>query len=186
MSEIPEVFTGGWVRDGISLDGGPFREDSIVWWLQGPVVHADLRIPRDGDGPSTCFAGVTAWDGRALTWTREVDWEHYDGVDSGVATWDGDVLLETGVFVDAEGTTTTYQERWVRLPDSATPLCTERHGGLYAVRAGDYAVTIADERESGGAFRGTAWMWSGEGWTVHHTLPGAPLAVEPSDVWALR
>ena len=166
MSEIPAVFTGGWVRDGISLDGGPFREDSVVWWLQGPVMHADLRISQDGGGPSTCFAGVTTWDGTSLTWTRMVDLEHYAGVDSGVATWDGDVLVESGVFVDPDGTTTRYQERWVRLPDSASPLCTEEHEGVYAVRTGNYAITLSDERDAGGPFRGTAWIWSGGRWTA--------------------
>src|SRR5690242_14155689 len=101
MPEIPDVFTGGWVRQGISLNGGPFREDAVVWWLQSPLIHADLRVPKDGTdgtvGP-TCFAGVTSWDGAALTWTRRLDLEEYDGVDIGTVTWDGEDLLEAGEF----------------------------------------------------------------------------------------
>jgi hypothetical protein len=186
MSALPEAFTGAWMRNGISLDGGPFHEDAVVWWLQAPEMHADLRVPHDAAGPSTCFAGVTTWDGTALTWQRGVDLEHYDGVDSGIATWDGDDLLETGVFANPDGTTTAYVERWVRLPDSTGPLYAEERGGLHAVRAGAYALTISDDRPAGGPFRGTAWTWSGDRWMVHHTLAGAPLAIQPSDVWALR
>lgn len=189
MSEIPEVFTGGWVRQGISLDGGPFREDAVVWWLQGPVIHADLRVPRVPTTTtvgSTCFAGLTSWDGAALTWTRKIDLEKYDGVDTGMATWDGEDLLEAGEFDNGDGTTTSYVERWVRLADSTDTLWVEERDGLCAVRAGVYALTISDEREKGGGFHGTAWIWSGDDWTMHHTLADTSPAPSPADVWALR
>lgn len=185
MPDIPDIFTGAWVRRGLSLDGGPFQEDSVVWWLQGPLVHADLRVPIN-TGPSTCFAGVTAWDGAALTWTRAVDLEDYAGIDTGAVTWDGPDLLEAGQFDNGDGTTTRYVERWVRLPDSTGPVSTEVRGRTYVVRAGPYALTICDERADGGAFRGTAWEQSGDDWIVHHTLPDTALAPSPSDVWADR
>jgi len=186
MSEIPDVFTGGWVRRGISLDGGPFREDAVVWWLQTPSIHADLRVPRDADVGPTCFAGVTSWDGSALTWTRRLDLEQYDGVDTGTATWDGEDLLEAGELDNGDGTRTTYVERWVRLRDSADPIWAEERDGLIAVRAGAYGLTVVDARAAGGGFQGTAWLWTDGHWAVHHTVPGAPPAPSPSDLRALR
>lgn len=185
MPDIPDIFTGGWVRRGISLDGRPFHEDSIVWWLQGPRLHADLRVAISG-GPSTCFAGVTTWDGEALTWTRTIDLEHYAGIDTGTATWDGEDLLESGQFDNDDGTVTTYVERWVRLPGSSEPLWSQVQDDVYAVRAGAYALTICDRRPRGGSFLGTAWELTSGRWTVHHSLPVPELAVSPSDVWAQR
>ncbi|MCW2856750.1 MAG: hypothetical protein JWR52_2365 [Marmoricola sp.] len=176
---IPAEFTGGWVRGGIGFDGRPLVEDAVVWWLQAPLRHADLRVPVAPTGPVTGFAGVTTWDGSALTWTRHVDLEHFDGVDVGTTTWDGEDLLESGTFVDLDGSTTAYVERWIRLPGSAEPLWALRRGTNRLVRAGDYAITVNDDRVGGGPFTATAWSRSGNGWQVHHTLPGVPLAPTP-------
>jgi hypothetical protein len=176
---IPAEFTGGWARAGLSLDGGAFLEDAVVWWLQAPVRHADLRIPAVGTGPTTSFAGVTTWDGSALTWTREIDLEHYDGADVGTTSWDGADLLESGTFEAEDGSTVRYVERWVRLPGRTGPLVAQCHGAVHLVRAGDYAITVSDERDSGGVFTATAWTRSENGWQVHHTLPGVPLAPVP-------
>ncbi|MCW2755098.1 MAG: hypothetical protein JWQ32_2509 [Marmoricola sp.] len=187
---IPAEFTGGWARQGIGIDGRPPVEDAVVWWLQAPVRHADLRVPVSGTGPSTSFAGVTSWDGSALTWSRQVDLEHFDGTDVGTTTWDGEDLLESGTFSEPDGSTTDYVERWTRLPGSAAPLWALRRGAARLVRAGDYAITLADERVGGGVFTATAWSRSGNGWQVHHTLPGVPLAPAPpspegtDDSWA--
>jgi hypothetical protein len=176
---IPAEFTGAWVRRGISLDGQAPVEDSVVWWLQAPVRHADLRTSIASPGPLTSFAGVTTWDGSALTWTRHVDLEGFDGTDVGTTSWDGDDLLESGTFEGADGSTTSYVERWVRLPGSAGPLWALRCGDVHLVRAGDYAITVADERSAGGLFTATAWSLAGNDWQVHHTLPDAPLALAP-------
>lgn len=175
---IPREFTGGWFRRGISLDGEPPVEDAVVWWLQAPVQHADLRVPLTSGTP-TSFAGVTTWDGSALTWTREVDLEYFDGIDVGTTAWDGADLLESGTSENPDGTTMSYVERWVRLPGSEGPLWALRQGPLLVVRAGDYAITVVDERPAGGLFRSTAWSRCGSDWQVHHTLPGVPLAPAP-------
>ncbi|MCW2785275.1 MAG: hypothetical protein JWP74_1792 [Marmoricola sp.] len=176
---IPAEFTGGWVRSGISLDGLPPVEDAVVWWLQAPVRHADLRLPVADQEPPTSFAGVTTWDGSALTWSRELDLEHYDGVDVGTTSWDGADLLESGTFQGDDGSSVSYVERWVRLPGSSEPLCALSQGAVRLVRAGDYAITVSDERASGGLFTATAWTLVGDEWQVHHTLPGVPLAPAP-------
>jgi hypothetical protein len=177
---IPGVFTGGWVRRGISLGDQPPVEDAVVWWLQAPTLHADLRVPNDGGEPLTSFAGVTTWDGTALTWTRAVDLEHYDGVDVGTVAWDGADLLESGTFEDDSGLT-SYTERWVRLPGSEGPLQAMHRDEARLVRAGDYAITLDDLRSSGGPFVSTAWKRTPAGWRMHHTLPGMPLAPTPPE-----
>src|SRR5690348_10458191 len=143
---IPEAFTGGWVRQGLSIDGGPFIESAVVWWLQTEEHHADLRIPMDRAAQPTSFAGVTTWDGSALTWTRQVDLEDFDGSDQGTMTWDGADLIESGTWVQPDGSATAYVERWVRLPGSLAPLESAQVGTSHAVRAGDFAITICDDR----------------------------------------
>ncbi|MFL6059829.1 MAG: hypothetical protein ACJ72E_01265 [Marmoricola sp.] len=175
---IPEVFTGGWIRQGISLDDRPPAEDSVVWWLQTAVRHADLRVPHDPAGGSTSFAGTTTWDGHALTWVREIDLEGYDGEDVGTVAWDGPDLLESGTFESGNGPT-AYTERWVRLPGSEGPLLSLRRGHERLLRAGSHAITQVDLRGSGGLFVATAWSLTQGGWEVHHTLPHVPLAPRP-------
>lgn len=180
---IPAEFTGGWVRQGISIGDKPPGEDAVVWWLQAPTLHADLRVLLVDSGVDTSagltsFAGTTTWDGSALTWTRLVDLEGFDGTDTGVASWDGADLLESGTFSSGNGLT-RYTERWVRLPGSEGPLWACHRDEERLVRAGNYAITIADRRPSGGAFTATAWQLVGDQWQVHHTLPGVPLASTP-------
>jgi hypothetical protein len=182
-NDIPGEFTGGWVRNGIAFDGQPATEDAVVWWLQTPTRHADLRVPRGDSGTPMSFAGHTVWDGTALTWVREVDLDNSEDVDTGTTARDGPDLLESGSFEDADGTPRTYVERWVRLPGSEEPLWEFHDGSAYAVRAGEYAITLVDERPTGGVFRSTAWSVSGARWHVHHTLPGVPLAPTPAN-WA--
>lgn len=174
---IPREFTGGWVRDGISYDGGPFVEDTTVWWLQGPSRHADLRTPH-GAGPVTCFAGDTTWDGSALTWHHQLDLTPWPSTDLGAMSWEGDVLLETGSSTQ-DGRTTRYVERWVSLPDGESPLWTLRSATGWIVRTGAYALTVVDGRAAGGAFGVTAWVLRDGIWVADRAI-GATTPAPPT------
>jgi Protein HRI1 len=168
---IPDSMTGGWVRNGISFDDGPAAEDSIVWWLQSPSQHCDLRVPliEGGEGVMS-FAGTTTWADESLTWHRELDLYPTGTVDVGVATWDGADLIETGTGTDGDRQV-TYQERWQRLPGSESELLALTSGTGRIIRTGPYAITIVDARPYGGEFAAAAWTLLDGEWAVHHSWP---------------
>ena len=177
---IPAEFTGGWVRASISLDDSEPFEDTLVWWLQSTSAHADLRVPF-GDGEVVSFAGKTVFKAepaelQSLTWIPAIQLVPNEFPDTGVVSWDGADLLEAGVSGDV-----SYVERWQRLPDTAGPLQALSKPGGRIVRTGSLALSIVDERESGGAFNAVAYRLADEAWTVDHrsaadaTAPAPPL-----------
>lgn len=170
--------TGGWVRTGIAIDDAGPAEDMVVWWLQAPTRHCDLRVPFDRNRPAMSFAGTTIWAEPSLTWVPEIELEPNDELDTGVVTWDGADLMETGTYL-RDGITGSYVERWQRLPGSDGELMalSSAHGRL--VRTGPYALTIIDERPAGGAFAAVAWTLSADSWTVHHCWPAGAVAPAP-------
>jgi hypothetical protein len=177
---IPAEMTGGWVRSGIALDGGRPREDLLVWWLQAPSKHCDLRVPLIGaEGPMS-FAGITTWLDPCLTWTHELELEHdaRQDDDSGIVTWEGADLLETGTF-RLDNREVAYVERWRRLPGSDGELLALSCANGRIVRTGRYALTIIDDRPSGGRFAALAWTLEADVWTRHHGWPSNAIAPEP-------
>ncbi|MEC9433524.1 MAG: hypothetical protein VYD87_11520 [Pseudomonadota bacterium] len=128
---------GLWRRRWLRAGG---REDATteVWWLQAGPLHVDLRLPadlprraaaRDGvralaDLPAPDlrrlaraegFAGVTTVERGVCTWTRRVNWRGpLDGPDVGALFFEGDALIERGVFAD-------YAELWEREGPGARP-----------------------------------------------------------------
>jgi hypothetical protein len=182
---IPVEMTGGWVRKGIALDGAEPVEDALVWWLQAPSKHCDLRVAFDtssGAKGLMSFAGTTTWADPALTWSPEIELNPSSSEDVGVITWDGEDLMEAGTLVDGEREV-SYVERWRRLPRSDGELLALScpHGRL--VRTGHYALTIVDERRTGGAFAAVAWRLQDGGWTVDHCWPtGVTAAAPPSAI----
>ena len=177
---IPAEMTGGWIRHGIALDGAEPVEDAVVWWLQAPSKHCDLRVPFDTDGIEglMCFAGTTTWADPSLTWSPELELDASTATDVGVIGWDGEDLMEAGTFVDG-GRAVSYVERWRRLPHSDGELLalSRPHGRL--VRTGPYALTIVDERPIGGSFAAIAWTLENGTWTVDHRWPASAIAAAP-------
>jgi hypothetical protein len=174
---IPAEFHGAWVRHGISVGGASDSEDMIVWWLQAPSLHADLRTPMTGDGEVICFAGTTSWDGHALTWTHDLDLAPSGTADVGTVAWDGADLLESG-SCEQDGRAVPYTERWRRLPGGG-PLWALRSATGRIVRAGKYALTVVDGRESGAEFTATAWLLEGDRWEVHRAWPKGAQQAQP-------
>ena len=103
------------------------------------------------------FAGTTTWADPFLRWGHDLDLdaERPPGAsDVGRVAWDGNDLVETGEFTDGDRAV-PYTEVWRRVADSDAGL--ESHwspdGTCVVVRTGDHALTIADDRAAGGAYR---------------------------------
>ena len=169
---------GGWVRNGISVDGAPPAEDVLVWWLQAPSKHCDLRLPYQGTDGLMSFAGTTTWHDPRLTWSPELELDPSVFEDVGVITWDGADMIETGSYAGA-GRDIGYVERWQRLPGSDAELLALSRPGGRIVRTGPYAMTIVDARPDGGQFAAVAWTLDGDGWSVHHCWPPGAAAAPP-------
>lgn len=187
---IPDEFTGGWVRVSIALGDAPATEDKLVWWLQATSRHADLRVPLETEGErresagSLAFAGTTVWEPPSLTWLPDLELVPSGFPDTGVVTWDGADLLESGSTVTG-GVPVAYVERWRRLPDTAAPLLALSRPGGRLVRTGSLALSIVDERPRGGEFHAVAWRWQGT-WTVDHCWPSGAKAPPPPPRHGLR
>lgn len=155
---LPEEFVGAWYRVDIAIDGGEPGEHQTVWWLQAPFAFADLRVPLDGGGDADSFAGHTSWSEPSLTWTRHLDLHEQPVADTGVITWDGDDMLEDGLFGFAGKEPVAYRERWRRLPDpGGVGFVALRNDTGRLVVVGNHALTIVDDRAGGGSYRAVAW-----------------------------
>ena len=127
---LPDNYLGVWQRSLLETPQGRDSE-SLVFWLQTSLWHADLRIPaqRPDFSGITClaecddkqllwlatqqgFCGVTQVDGEHCTWHRQLDFQPPNGSrDIGRMVFDGECITESGV--EAE-----YLEIWKRLPRS--------------------------------------------------------------------
>jgi hypothetical protein len=182
---IPVEMTGGWVRNGIELDGAAPVENTLVWWLQAPSKHCDLRVPLDttsGTENVMSFGGTTTWADPCLTWIPEIELNPNGFPDIGAVSWDGEDLIEAGVLFE-DGREISYLERWQRLPQSDGELLALSCPNGRLVRTGRYALTILDERPEKGSFAAVAWTLKDESWTVHHCWPtGATAPAPPSAI----
>ncbi|MGX7678928.1 hypothetical protein ACSMXN_08515 [Jatrophihabitans sp. DSM 45814] len=180
---IPAEMTGGWVRNGITMNGAePAAENTVVWWLQAPTKHCDLRVPHEGTDGVMSFAGTTSWAEPSLTWSPEIELDRSIFEDVGVISWDGNDLIETGVSYEGERTI-SYVERWQRLPGGSGELLALSSPSGRLVRTGRYALTIVDQRLAGGTFAAVAWIWQGEEWVIDHCWPvGATAPAPPASV----
>lgn len=175
---IPERFHGAWRRVSIAVDGGVPVEPSSVVWVQTSSAYADIRVPRLGFGdlqPAASFAGTTRWIEPHLHWRHDLDLDPArspdDPGDVGHVSWDGDDLVESGTFGD-DGLEVPYIEVWRRMTgsDGATQQWVSPDGTHRFVRTGDHAITVADERPAGGAFRACYRTRTDGDWTVELVL----------------
>ena len=164
---VPDAYLGVWRRTLLET-ASERDEHSLVWWLQTPRWHADLRLPvgrPDFSGVASLaacddtqlawlatqqgFCGLTQVDGERCTWHRQLDFQPANGNrDVGHMVFDGERIIETGIEAD-------YREIWQRLPssrggsavlelvveDGKLPPCMTR---LFV--SGDYFVYVRDRR----------------------------------------
>jgi hypothetical protein len=131
------------------LPRGAF-EHADVLWFQGRTRYADLRMPRPGGDPparAEAFGGRQSWAAPRLRFHHELDLSGSLADDEGALAWEGETLLETGVWVFA-GVRCAYRERWVRasLPGADLVVREARadDGGLrgLAVRIGTQELVL--------------------------------------------
>lgn len=127
---VPQQYLGVWQRKHLESAAGVY-DSSQVFWLQTPVLHADIRIPavRPAFSDKTSledfslvelkqlagqkgFAGVTSVVGKTCLWLRHLDYQpRRDEHDIGYMEFNGTQLVETGLAKN-------YFEIWERLPES--------------------------------------------------------------------
>jgi hypothetical protein len=161
---------GAWTRQSVSIGDGPAFETQLVVWLQAETCYADLRVPlnEEQSAGERCFSGFSGWDGDLYRWTHRLDLETGSPAadDAGRLVREGDAIVERGMFPTFDGAL-PYQEIWVPIPGADRPfLGLERPNGSF-VRVGDHAITIADQRRSGGTFSAAYYRKAGDQrWTV--------------------
>jgi hypothetical protein len=111
---------GAWIRQGLAVGDGPFREMSDVLWLQVGPFFADIRLPRpslEGDralggivmvnalNAARAFSGTVSGGGDRLLWHHDLDTMAVRPAhdDSAVVLRFADLLIEAGAG---------YVERW--------------------------------------------------------------------------
>ena len=147
---LPPRFFGAWERRELAIEGVAAANTGLAVWVQAGDLFVDVRGP-GGLASDTCFAGTTTWDAPFLTWAHPID-RHPggDGVDRGHITFDGEDLIEEGDFI--AGASRAYRERWCRAAGVRTPLFAATSVEGIAVRAGDHAAAVVDQRADGGGF----------------------------------
>lgn len=126
---VPDHYLGVWQR--LSLENAAGVDTATrVYWLQTPVLHADIRVPAnrpDFSGKQSLqdlsidelkllarqqgFAGVTQVTGDICEWYRRIDYQPPNGGrDIGRMAFDNDRIVEDGLE-------SSYREVWQRLPD---------------------------------------------------------------------
>lgn len=189
MSGLPAELRGAWERVGFTVSGRPVDTPARVLWVQAAHGFADLRIPV-GDDRLECFAGTTSFDGRSLTWRHTFDLAGWEGADTGVVSWRGDDLVETGEMV-VDGRVQPYEEVWRRVDPGAGLLVLDGRladgtpAGLL-VASGDRAITLVDHRPDG-SFSAASWSQRGGRWVADDLVGGraATLPTPPDDVPAI-
>jgi hypothetical protein len=173
---LPARFVGAWERRELTIDGVPPARIGHAMWVQAGDAFVDVRGP-GGFASDTCFAGTTAWDDPYLTWTHVID-RHAsgDGVDRGRITLEGDDLVEEGDFI--AGASRAYRERWSPASGERTPVVAAVARDGVAVRAGNHAAVVVDQRAAGGGLAAHYFRLRGAVWEVVTAIVergGAPL-----------
>ncbi|MGX9673174.1 hypothetical protein [Mycobacterium sp. HM-7] len=119
MTPLLTECAGLWRRTLLIETDGTRDTEPGVLWLQGPTAYVDSRG----------FAGTLHQEADVFEWLRE-----YDATtpgphpDAGVMHWEGDILVETGVYEH-------YVEHWVRDPAEAGPTGALRLAGAAGASA---------------------------------------------------
>jgi hypothetical protein len=181
MTTAPDDLHGAWARRSASVGGSEPFESQHVIWLQARTCYADLRVPFAPGAQARCFTGRSGWQGDRYHWSRHLDLEPVGGDDVGDLSWEGDAVVERGMFPTADGEV-PYEEEWVRLPGSDGPFLALEGEAACLVRVGDHAITVVDERAEGGDMSAAYCVRDDEGWVLVYAIgAGAGALPDPSD-----
>jgi len=119
MTPLLTECAGLWRRTLLIESDGTRDTEPGVRWLQSLTAYVDSRG----------FAGTLHQDADVFEWHREFDaTTPGPHPDAGVMHWEGDILVETGVYEH-------YVEHWVRDPAEAGPTGALRLSGPGGVSA---------------------------------------------------
>jgi hypothetical protein len=170
MTALPARFFGAWERDELTVDGDRVADAGRAVWVEAGAAYVDVR-GAGGFASDTCFAGTTSWAEPCLTWRHDIDAHPGgDGVDVGHMTFDGEDLIEQGDFI--AGKQVPYRERWRRLGGPRGPVLAADtvDGTGLAVRVGNHAATVVDQRPEGGTLSAHYQVWTGRHWITELTV----------------
>lgn len=158
IAGVPSAYRGLWRRTFYGEPGGVCDTVSEVVWLQGPLWHADLRLPRqtpDFSGVTrladcsreqlvwlaglTAFAGLTQVEGAHCTWHRYFDLNPTLERDTGLMTFLGENSLEERHPYGR------YRECWERQAGQVGEgrLVFDGTGRLLWLQLGEHAMAVA-------------------------------------------
>jgi hypothetical protein len=167
---------GLWRRTLLIDTDGSRDTTTDVRWLQGITAFVDLRRPVPADlAAQDGFAGWLSQDDDVFVWSRfaglQPAGEHPD---AGRMHWDGDILVETGVYAE-------YVEHWVLEPApgpcwALTLAATDAQALL--VRVGTHfgwaQATTGGVEISLGTVSGQTWQVTDSSDPVRHGVDLAP------------
>ncbi len=134
--QVPDWARGVWKRTRLRLDGDGVRGGTRIFWVQTPILFADIRVPAPRDTVSRAegFAGHLVVSGMVCSWQRPIDLHPKGSGDEGAMFRDGDVMLETGIHAN-------YVEDW-KLVGSGEPHLAMSRGRFDVTREG---ITWAED-----------------------------------------
>ncbi len=177
MTAACDVVHGAWGRRWAAIDGGPRFETQHVVWVQCGTCYADLRVPFHPAAGERCFSGRSGWDADGYRWEHHLDLEEGGppGDDIGDLEWDGEVLVERGLFPTPDGLV-PYEEGWAPLPCGRGAFVALEGDGACLVRSGAHAITVEDHRWRGGPFAAAYRRFAAGAWATVATVgPGEHL-----------
>ena len=158
---VPEAYVGVWQRTLLEVAGDEREAGSLVFWLQTPHWHGDLRLPVQRPDFSGCerlsdctpeqrrwlvrqkgFAGITQISAAPAhgdapasfcQWHRQVDYQPTRRT----RDYGRIVFYPDGQALDEFGVDTEYRETWVRLPQSTGSTAAWRKTGRREDSRGD-------------------------------------------------
>jgi hypothetical protein len=172
MRSEPDLVHGAWARRSASVDGSEHFETQHVIWLQAGTCYADLRVPFSAEADVVCFSGRSGWDVDGFRWRRRLDLCPVGGDDVAELTWDGQAIVERGLFPTPDGPV-PYEEVWVRLPSGCGDFLALEGPDACLVQVGDHAVTVVDGRTRGGAFAAVYRRREAGVWVVQTSIGAA-------------
>lgn len=155
---VPETLRGIWRRLALERADGSGDTETLVVWLQGAALFADIRVPAARLPEVTGFealdevqalaiarqegfAGRLQWREGACAWRRAIDFRPLGVLDEGAVRRERRMLVETGLHAD-------YVEHWWQ-EAQGTPVVEERFDAARKnlfVRIGDTAILARDRR----------------------------------------
>ena len=183
MRAVPRRFVGAWERDSLTIDRQPVPDIGRAVWIEAGGTYVDVRAA-GSVASGTSFGGRSAWRSPMFTWHHDLDLHPRPGdTDRGELTLAAGWIVERGIGID--GGNAPYEERWRRLPTTATHTAVVTHEHGLAVRTGDHAALLLAPPELAAACA-RLWEYENGRWIETITLGASrPTPVPRGSAWQM-